>query len=178
MGIIRVKTGFVTLVILFALLSLNCGKKPKIIKAKYITEKEYQILSGYRQESVNSSFNYVFSQGVTLFQKERYDSARTVFVNALAFNNRAWRVYYFLGLIATRTQEYRKAEINLLTSLKYVSDDRKARSLLYLALGENYEQQENYGKAEQHFITALNLNPGSTSAKQGLRRLELVNQAK
>lgn len=154
----------------------HCSKRPEIIKAKYISVEEYNILSGGEQVIVDTSISIYFSQGFTLYQKEFYDSARIIFDIALSINNTDWRIYYYLGMIATRFQEYEKAEMYLQSGLTYSPDDKKKRSLIYVALGKNDEQQGSYEKAKQRFIMALNLNQYSKYAKQGLKRLGLLSE--
>jgi Flp pilus assembly protein TadD len=87
-----------------------------------------------------------------------------------------WRSHYYLGLTLIKRERYAGAHQELNTSLSLAPGEKRIRCLIYLAIGECWEKQGNLGQAKLSYITALNLNPDSTPAADGLARVEKLRQ--
>lgn len=120
--------------------------------------------------------SYAF-RGLALYQNGLLDSSRTVLLEALEQDPSDWRVYYLLALIDYRLERYEAAERIFQTSLVFCPDTRENRALVYSALGLTLEQEGELGRAKQHFLTALNLDPESETARDGLQRLTTLTSA-
>ncbi len=147
------------------LILTGCGKQMTITKARLIEDRP-----------VNAISEDYFSDGLSMFRAQNIESAREYFIMAVAADSTHWRAYYYLGLVYRETYNEPAAITSLHNALTYAPAENKERAMIYLALGELWEQQGDYSRAEMSYRTALNLHAGSTRAMAGLSRLEQINR--
>lgn len=117
-------------------------------------------------------FDSYMSDGQMLYRQGKYAESTAALRTAVALDPDNWQPYYFLGLVKTQTGEFAVAEAFLQESLDLAPTDNRIRCQVYLALGENCESQARYGRAQQHYQTALNIHPDSDAARQGIERIK------
>lgn len=171
---------------LIALTVLACGHKYETIDARYIEDSERRMmadLDGPTAESISAEDSLLdldstprreLTEAVTLYRQGRLNGAAELLEKVLACDQREWRAAYYLGLIKTSQKEYERADSYLHQSLEYGPSDDQLRALIYVALGHNCESRRDLGRARQHFLTALYLDPRSPAANDGIKRLSLL----
>lgn len=112
--------------------------------------------------------------GLILYRQGNHRSARQEFEQTLVIDSQSWLAYYYLGLIDKNDENFESARRQFDLSLQYAPQDKRSRSLVYIAAGECWESQQDYGRARLKFLMAQNLHPQSAAAEAGLRRIEKV----
>lgn len=117
-----------------------------------------------------------FSDGLSLYRAGELEKATVYFHQAVESDSANWQAHYFLGLIYLEQFNESSAELALQAALSHAPDENRERALVYLALGELWEQRGDIPQAKLSYHTALNLHPGSSRAISGLKRLEQLSQ--
>jgi Tfp pilus assembly protein PilF len=148
---------------------IGCGKQMTVTRAKLIE-------GAGPATSVSPASERSFSDGLSLYRADKLDAAAGYFRQAVKADPTNWQAHYFLGLVYRKQFDRTAAVAALHAALTHAPKERRERALIYLALGELWEQQGDLSRAELSYRTALNLHPGSSRAQSGLRRLEQLSQ--
>ena len=151
------------------LIIAGCGQQMTVTKANLIGESA-------SADSVSSDSERSFKDGLSFYRSDKLEAAAKYFRQAVEVDSTNWQAHYFLGLVYRKQIDGKAALIALHSALTYAPDEGRERALVYLALGELWEQQGDLSRAELSYRTALNLHPGSSRAQSGLRRLEQLSQ--
>lgn len=127
-----------------------------------------------RQGLPDSAAGRHLRDGLILYRQNNHPAARQEFEQTLVIDPRSWLAYYYLGLMDKNVENFGSARRQFDLSLKYAPQDKRSRSLVYVAAGECWELQQDYGRARMKFLMAQNLHPQSVAAEAGLRRIEKV----
>ncbi len=157
-------------ILFIVIILISCSNNYRTVKSKLI-EKPKQ------QKKIQPIQNNL-SEGLTLLSEYKYDKALIYFKQRAVNHSDNWETNYYIGLCLTGLENYTEAEKHLFQSLKNAGQAKENRARIYTALGENYELRNMTDKAAQHYHTALNLNPDSEKAAEGLKRLKPISQTK
>ncbi|MFQ5499872.1 MAG: tetratricopeptide repeat protein [Candidatus Zixiibacteriota bacterium] len=112
------------------------------------------------------------TSGLDFYRAGALDSAAICFQRVSLHSPNRWRAEYLLGAIDVAGQLWQNALLHYQSALDMAhSANVQDRSLIYVAIGRCYEQAGDRGRARQHYMSGLNLDPQSTSAAQSLKRL-------
>ena len=161
---------FIIFVLILSFLA-GCGKQYKVVRTHQKTENREKAESFLDEKSSDVSDDRYFNDGLILYRQGQNKRARIQFEKSINFYQKNWLAYYYLGLIMSKEGVYPKAILQFNQSLKYAPGEKRSRSLIYVAIGESWEYQGEYGKATQNYQMALNLYPESVAAKEGLNRV-------
>ena len=179
MLISRLTTICVTgLSLLLFFLPAGCGNKMHVVKTRLIAAPDHEVEPEQNAVSENHFDKPGLSAAVELYRTGKHEAARDRLEQMLWEGPCGWEVYYYLGLAHTGCSQYQLADARLTASLDLGPNDRIARSMVYLALGENHELQGDLGRARQNYLTALNLHPQSVAVAEALKRLGPLSQVK
>ncbi len=168
----RATTTFISLIIAAALgLWAGCSQRIQLVKARRLDPPQEMDQRDEREPHASSSYDRLIEDGLVLYRRADLKGARRLFERATAIDSTYWLGHYYLGLALTDAGEHAQARADLLSSLDYAPRDKRIRSLIYVALAECWESQGNMGQARLNFLTALNLDPASAPATQGLERV-------
>ena len=167
---------FCYLALFLMVLACGCGRNMETIKALNLDKAESAAtvdLHGSVEllPFTGPAMDPNLTACLAMYKQKQFDSCRTSLERMLATDPVRWRVLYLLALVDYESEEYVKAERNLLTALRFADSNKSNRALIYLALGNSLEQQGKHARSEQHFLTALNLDPTCSPASAGLQRL-------
>ncbi len=160
---------YCALIIVLMILT-GCGRKMTTVKASLVDQD-----SPTAALPVSPS-DKCFDNGLSLFRAGQDEAATRFFTQAVEADSSNWKAHYYLGLVYKKRLTQTAAMASLHTALTHAPEHKKDRSLIYLALGELWEQQGDFSRAQLNFRTALNLYPGSTRAQAGLSRVERLSQ--
>lgn len=163
------KFAITTFLVLIVLVLADCGKRMTVTKAR-LAER------GAPATTVSPASERSFSDGLSLYRADKLEAAAKYFHQAVQADPAHWQAHYFLGLIYRKQFDEKAAVAALHQALTHAPRESRERSLIYLALGELWEQQGDLSRAKLSYHTALNLHPGSARAQSGLRRLEQLSQ--
>ena len=147
----------------------GCAKQMTVTRAR-LAER------GGQSVSVLPESGKSFSDGLSLYRADELDAAAEYFALAVEIDSTNWQAHYFLGLVYLKQFDGTSAIAALHAALTHAPEASRERALIYLALGELWEQQGDYSRAKLGYHTALNLDPGSSRAQAGLKRLEQLSQ--
>ncbi len=102
----------------------------------------------------------LYNRGVRLFNQDRLDAARTVFLKLLAKNPHDLSTLSYLGLIALRQTRYADA----VSPLEQIVQAKPNLVSSHINLGNAYQGLKRYSDAEHQFELALHIQPNSVSA--------------
>jgi len=159
----------VSVLILFYL--AGCGKQYTVVKTHQKTGDREKAESFLYEKSFDVADDRYFNDGLILYRQGQNQRARIQFQKSIDFYHNNWLAYYYLGLIMSKDGIYSKAISQFHQSLKYAPGEKRSRALIYVAIGETWEYQGEYGKANQNYQMALNLYPESVTARDGLNRV-------
>lgn len=148
----------------------GCSNRVTVVKAQLVEAPpaaETVDSLRARQEEYDARIR----DGLILFRQEEFEAAAEQFREAVAIDNRSWQPYYFLGLVAMEQGQPHLALGLLEESLDCSPPEDRARSRVYLAIAEAFESLGQWDRAEVNYRTALNLYPGSSTARAALDRL-------
>ncbi len=148
----------------------GCSRHFTVIRAQQKTGNP--TVQNTNTSTTERSFEETMREGLILFRQGNMEASQLQFEKAIEQSPYNWRGYYYLGLVLTKKEQYAPASSRLFNSLDYAPEDKRERSLIYVAIAENYEAQGEFGKAELNYHTALNLNPNSQQARNGMLRLK------
>ncbi len=157
-----------------ALVISGCGSSTKTVKVQpeAVSQAEVQIATNSRSEvNVDS----LVQASIVALDKSDLETADDYLNQAFRIDSSDWRPPYLLGKISVDKTLPKQATRWFAYSLSIAPNEPKVRALIYEAMGVNCEQQGEYGKARLHYTTALQLNPESGTAREALRRLEVVS---
>ena len=160
---------YCALIIVLMILT-GCGRKMTTVKAGLVDQDSSTVAlpTSLSEES--------FDNGLSLFRAGQDEAATRFFTQAIEADATNWKAHYYLGLVYKKRPAQTAAMASLHTALTHAPEHKKDRSLIYLALGELWEQQGDLSRAQLNFRTALNLHPGSTRAMAGLSRVKRLSQ--
>lgn len=161
---------FILFILILSFLAV-CGKQYTVVKTHQKTDAPDKVESFLDEKSSDVADDRYFSDGLILFRQGQNQRARVQFQKSIDFYQNNWLAYYYLGLIMSKEGIYPKAISQFHQSLKYAPGEKRSRSLIYVAIGETWEYQGEYGKATQNYQMALNLYPESVTARDGLNRV-------
>jgi len=166
---------FIT-ILAFIAIFVGCAQRITIIKARYKSSES--MISDPKNQPYSSrpTYDNYLNDGLILFRQGDSRGACRLFECAIDIDSINWRAYYYLGLTLSSEGEYDLARNSFNSSLAQAPNDKRTRSLIYLALAESWEKQGELGQAELNYITALNLYPNSSPATDGLRRIGQLRQ--
>jgi len=153
----------------------SCGKKVTVIQARLVGES-----TPFQSECVTS-------EQVALKIARHYSYALAVLASGdtlasihqlhevLMQDSTYWAAYYSLGLIDSPYDEPTCAD-HYRDALRFAPPEDSVRSMIYIAMGACHEKQTALGYAEQNYRTALQLNPSSEPAREGLERVLALKQ--
>ena len=116
----------------------------------------------------------LLNEGLSLFRSGDFGLALEKFKMSLAIDSTNWLSCYYHGLSQVKLGVPSAAGRSLHRSLEYAPADKRLRSRIYTALGETREMQGEYQRAKLDYLTALNLNPESADAQEGIDRIESI----
>ena len=148
----------------------GCGRKMTTVKANLVDQ------DSPTTALPTSASDECFDNGLSLFRAGQDEAATRFFTRAVEADATNWKAHYYLGLVYKKHTAHTVAMASLHAALTHAPKHKKDRSLIYLALGELWEQQGDFSRAQLNFRTALNLHPGSTRAMAGLSRVERLSQ--
>lgn len=163
-------------ILLSLAVSTGCTQRITVVKAGL---ENREIQTSNRTSQPNSSdptYDSCLSDGLILFRQGDYEGARRLFEHAININATGWQAHYYLGLTLNKEGKHSLARASFQASLAFAPNDKRTRSLIYIAMAEGWEKQGNLGQAKLNYITALNLCPESSSAVDGLERVERLHQ--
>ena len=163
------KLFIIFILILFYL--AGCGKQYKVVKTHQKTGEGEIAEKFIDNNSSDVADDRYFHDGLILFRQGQNKRARIQFEKSIDYYQKNWLSYYYLGLIMNKEGIYPEAISQFHLSLKYAPGEKRSRSLIYVAIGESWEYQGEYGKATQNYQMALNLYPESVTAKEGLNQV-------
>jgi len=166
-------TTYCTLVIVL-LAAAGCNRRMTTTKARLVQPQPAADQSAPKALSPQSE--ECFDNGLSLFRAGRDEAAVDFFVRAVVADSSNWKAHYYLALVHKKHAAQRAALASLHAALTFAPDQRRDRSMIYLALGELFEQLEDFSRAQLSYRTALNLYPGSDRALAGLNRVEQLTQ--
>jgi protein O-GlcNAc transferase len=138
-------------------IALKNVRKTAIIQSIYKLQfgSDHQILESIRQKAI------------ALQIKELYSEAEAAYQQFLEWEKRDFQVWYNLGIVYYKTQQYEKALKTLLTALGI--DDSQA--VLYHSLGMLYEKIDLLSEALDAYQTAIAIDPTYIDAYNNLGNL-------
>ncbi len=152
----------------------SCTQRITVVKAKLedsqVRTRDYTSQSDLSEPAYDNYLN----DGLILFRQGNFQGAHSLFKRAVDTDTAGWQGYYYSGLALGKLEKHALAQSSFLSSLTYAPDDKRTRSLIYLAMAEGWEKQGKLGRAELNYITALNLCPDSSPATNGLERIQLL----
>jgi Tfp pilus assembly protein PilF len=157
---------------LILLVALGCGGGMRATKAKLVQPVAEQSAP----EEISARSEEYFSDGLSLFRAGQDEAAAGYFVQALQVDSSNWKAHYYLALVRRKSSETRSALASLHAALTFAPQRGRDRSMIYLALGELFEELKDFSRALLSYRTALNLYPGSERARAGLNRVEQLTQ--
>ncbi|UCG61407.1 MAG: hypothetical protein JSV52_13960 [Candidatus Zixiibacteriota bacterium] len=108
---------------------------------------------------------------LSYYERHDFDSCRIGVESYLSQNPAGWQGYCLLALLEYSAGDFEGAERCFQASLRFSPVNQKIRASIYLALGQALESQGETGLSKQHYVTALNLDPGLLAAREGIDRL-------
>ena len=154
----------------------GCGRDYTVVKAeRRVTPQSDRTTPSNKSASQERSSRYV-TDGLILYRQGNNVEARQCFHQALKADSASWLAHYCLALTLSKDENWERALDHLRTSLEFAPADKRTRSLIHLAMGQIRESQGSYGRARQHYRTALNLHPESSGAVEGLKRIAELSQ--
>jgi len=166
--ITRIKLLFIIFILI---LPVGCSHNFTVVKAQLGSDQPVSSKNSLA-DSRQDDYEKTLHEGLMLFRQGKIYASKKQFEKAVSQSPENWRGHYYLGLALTRLEKYTPASTSLYTSLDLATSNKRERSLIYLAIAKNFEAQGEYGKAELNYITALNLNPDSQQAREGVLRLK------
>ena len=163
-------------ILLSLIVSTGCTQRITVVKAGL---ENSEIQTSDRKGQSNSSdpiYDSYLNDGLILFRQADYDGACRLFAQAIEISASGWQAHYYLGLALGKKGKHSLARGSFQASLAFAPDDKRTRSRIYVAMAEGWEKQGNLGQAKLNYITALNLCPESSSAIDGLERIERLRQ--
>lgn len=157
---------------LFIVIS-GCGKSYQTTTPRYIESN-----TNPQNQKKNDSSEKKYSDGISLIDDGKFHEALIYFERLRNNNPEEWTNYYFLGLIYSNLEKYPEAERNLFRALNLSGESKIDRSKIYTGLGNNYEARGKFGLARLNYHTALNLDPESIGAQDGLNRLKSFTKSR
>lgn len=163
--------------VIIAVVFASCGRNMEVIKVRLEDPEPAQPVDCRlpTAEDVDllheSSSDPRVRKSLSLYHQGRFDDSRAVLASLLADDPTFWQAYFVMGLIDYKQQKYSETERDFQTALVFCPSDKRVRAAVYSALALTLEKTGQYGRAKQHFLTALNLDPGSHQARLGLQRL-------
>jgi tetratricopeptide (TPR) repeat protein len=145
----------------------GCSNNMRRFKAELV---EHTALESQNNIQENRQNDYLATV-LRLYNSQLYDSALIIINDIYPSHQHDWKLNYYFGKTESKKGNFVKSETYLLKSLRLVGDEKKDRADIYIALAEHYEIQSQLGKAKQHYLTALNLDPLSQTASESLKRL-------
>jgi len=165
-------------VVLFTLLlAASCGRKPEVIQTRHQTNPAVQIVANDSTTQDGPQFELAIGNGLSMLRSEKFERAGACFSQAVQLRPDSWRAHYYFGLCQRHLEEFEKSEQSFHSSLELAPADDRARSRIYVMLGELFEVRGMLGKAELNFLTAIRLWPDSIDAREGLKRLKQYSAA-
>ncbi len=168
---------------LLTVVSAGCAPEVEIIKVRLVQRPE----SLTNQPGAASSAEPILADWLTAdsqladclsyYKSGRYDSCRAEVENHLAKNPADWRAHYLLALVELKADDFDGAERCLQAALRFSPADQKLRAIVYLGLGLTLERRGDAGLSKQHYLMALNLDPGLLEAREGIDRLTTLTSA-
>lgn len=156
------------LILFLALVLAGCSNTYTVTRAKRIDNQTMtkEIGRGKKPPADNSSL----SDGLILYRQGDASGAQKIFKAVLADNPGNWLAHYYFGLISYENQQYSQAFNALNEALKFGPDRGRERAMIYVILGQNWEEQGFNSKAYLSYHTALNIDKNSITARDGLKR--------
>lgn len=154
--------------IVMGVFCLDCSRKLVVVK----TTRTPSGPVSQEQGLSDSVAGRHLRDGLILYRQDNHPAARREFEQTLVIDPQSWLAYYYLGLMNKNVEQFDSARRQFDLSLRYAPQDKRSRSLVYVAVGECWELQQDYGRARMKFLMAQNLHPQSAAAEAGLRRIE------
>jgi len=162
---------FMLIVALVCPYLLHCASKVSHVRVRSADQTQQPPPS----DSTTSFSNRDMDRAILFFESNQLDSARMEFTRILQQQPQSWKVLYYLGLMAIKESDTRRADSILVESLSCAPRTPGIRSLIYLAFGETWEQGGHRSRALLNYRMALNLDPESTDALRGIERLKQLS---
>lgn len=158
-------------VILFACSGSNTGT----VVVKH--EEPTTVPTEHRPVNIESSNNHL-SQAKVMYVKGKYKQTIDHAEKAIAFNEKNWEAYYYLGLAMQKRRDYQISLDALDKGLRFSPDNRFVRSEIHSALGYSWEQLGVLDKAKIEYTTALEFNSENIDAREGSNRIKIEKTMK
>ncbi|UCD65145.1 MAG: hypothetical protein JSW34_06875 [Candidatus Zixiibacteriota bacterium] len=169
------------LIMLLLVVGWSCARKPQIIRVKYLGYSSFDRPAltqlAELKPPLGPEIKGFFDRAVWHYQRQEYDSAGFALDEALELSPTEWRLYFMRGVITGKIDSSDISHRYFLTALGFAPDDSKIRSQIYLAIAEDMERRRDFGRAKQNYLTALNLDPACTRARDGMQRLTQLSAA-
>ncbi len=142
-----------------------------------VHEEPTAVPQGHGPANIEAS-NQHLSQAKVMYVKGKYKQTQDHAEKAIAFNEKNWEAYYYLGLAMQKRRDYQMSLDVFSKGLKYSPDNRYVRSELHFALGYSWEQMGKLDKADGEYGSALDFNPENIDARQGTSRIKIEKTMK
>lgn len=130
-----------------------------------------------RPVNVEASNNHL-SQAKVMYVKGKYKQTIDHAEKAIAFNEKNWEAYYYLGLAMQKRRDYQISLEAFNSSLKFSPDNRFVRSEIHSARGYSWEQLGDLENANSEYMAALEFNAENANARQGTNRIKIEKTMK
>lgn len=157
----------------FILFACSGGGNTVVIKHEEPTASK----ADNRPTNVEASDNHL-NQAKVMYVKGKYKQTIDHAEKALAFNERNWEAYYYLGLAMQKRRDYQPSLDVFAKGLRYSPDNRFVRSEIHFALGFSWEQMGIFDKATNEYTAALEFNPENIDARQATNRIKIEKTMK
>ncbi len=156
----------------FVQLLAGCSNRMDTVKARYMGPDPRVgpvVSTGAR---LSPQANDWLEEALALYEDGKFDSCYQVLEKQISHDPSSWQAYYLKGRIETYKDEFEKSLRSLRLALQFCPDDTRSRAMVYLALAQCHEKSGDTARAQQNFVTALNLDPESEQARRGVERLK------
>jgi len=160
-------------------LLVELGEMIDKINSTYISRDELKKILEENREQLDNSYSYTplgansnsYSQGIELFSRGSYDSAKEYFLQALSENDKPASSNYYLGESSYYMQNYKDA-ISYFKQSASLSDQASYMPLLYLHTAISLSNIGEQEQAKGFFQYVIDNYPNTKSASIAKNRME------
>src|SRR6202035_5073001 len=127
------------------------------VEQNHPSEKLAALLESAHDHPTAGAYNTL---GVLYAQADRVSCGVAAFEAALKLEDQNWEAHYNLALVLLRKGDRARAIHQLQTAIQQKPDSVSS----HFALGSVFEEQKKWGNAEEHFRSALKIDPYFTQA--------------
>jgi len=164
--------------LLFLLFSLTlliaggCGGNKTVETEIIISERHQDYQLEPEPKNIERS-DFHLAKAKKFYARGNYKNVKMHCEKAIAFNNKNWEAYYYLGLAMQKRREYAESIETLKVGLVLSPDNKYVKSDIHCTLGINWEKLGRPEKARDEYKNALAFNSGNSMARKGLNRIKV-----